>query len=133
MKRRDLIVTALTGTAAIATLSRPAEAAAPAAWTNVLFTQDNPGHWKGKEALHVPVVEVSGGKITVRTPHPMSEPHYIVSHSVVLDNGDFVDRKTFTWKDQPVSEHTLPAGYKGGVTVASTCNLHDIWIKNITV
>jgi superoxide reductase len=132
MKRRDLFVTALTGTAAIATLPRSAQAA-PAAWTNVLYTQDNPGHWKGREATHAPVVEINGGKITVRTPHAMSEAHYIVSHSVTLDDGTFVDRKTFTWKDEPVSEFSLPAGYKGGVTVASTCNLHDTWIREVKV
>lgn len=132
MKRRDLVITALTGTAA-ATLPLPAEAATPEAWTNVVFSEENPGHWKGMEGHHVPVVEVSGGKITVRTPHGMAEPHYIVSHTVVLADGKFVDRKTFTWKDQPVSEHTLPAGYKGSVTVTSACNLHDIWIKTVKV
>jgi len=133
MKRRNFVITALTGTAAVVTLSRVAETAAPDAWTNVLFTEDNPGHWKGKEKLHVPMVEINGDKITVRTPHPMSEAHFIVSHSVVLDNGTFLDRKTFTWKDEPASEYALPAGYKGGVTVASTCNQHDVWIKSVTV
>jgi len=102
-------------------------------WTNVLFTEDNPGHWKGKEQTHVPVVEIAAGKLTVRTPHGMSEAHFIVSHTVVLADGTFVDRKTFSWKDQPVSEHTLPAGYKGSVTVTSTCNLHDTWLKSIKV
>ncbi len=133
MKRRNLVLAALTGTAATVALPRLAEAAAPDTWTNVVFTEDNPGHWKGKEALHVPVVQINGGKITIRTPHPMSEAHYIVSHSVVLANGTFVDRKTFSWKDQPVSEHSLPAGYKGSVTVTSTCNLHDLWIKKVTI
>jgi superoxide reductase len=63
----------------------------------------------------------------------MSQPHYIVSHSVVLAGGKFLDRKTFTWTDQPVSVHTLPAGYSGLVTITSTCNLHDFWVKQITV
>ena len=27
----------------------------------------------------------------------------------------------------------LPAGYKGKVTVTSTCNLHDFWVTSITV
>jgi superoxide reductase len=133
MKRRDFGIAALTGTAAIITLPRLAKAAAPDAWSNVLFTEDNPGHWKGKETLHVPVVEIKGDKITIHTPHPMSEEHYIVSHTVVLDNGSFVDRKTFNWKDQPVSEHSLPTGYRGSVTVTSTCNLHDMWIKTVKI
>jgi superoxide reductase len=130
MKRRDFAFAALTGTAAIVTLPPQGAAATPDAWTNVLFTEDNPGHWKGKEKLHVPIVEIKGGKITVRTPHPMSEAHFIVSHTVVLADGKFIDRKTFNWKDQPVSEHSLPAGYNGSVTVTSTCNLHDVWIKS---
>ena len=110
-----------------------AQAAAPDAWSNVLFSHDNPGHWKGKEATHIPVVEVTGGKLAIRTPHPMSEDHYIVSHTVVLGDGSFVDRKTFKWSDQPVSEHSLPTGYKGNVTVTSTCNLHDMWIKTVKI
>jgi superoxide reductase len=133
MKRRDLVITALTGTAATVTLPRLAEAASPDAWTNVLFTEDNLGHWKGMQERHVPVVQVNGDKITVRTPHPMSEPHYIVSHTVVLADGRFINRKTFNWKDQPVSEHSLPAEYKGSVTVTSTCNLHDIWITTVKI
>jgi superoxide reductase len=133
MKRRDLVMSALAGTAAAVGLPRRAEAAASDAWTNVVFSENNLGHWKGMEKLHVPIVQVSGGKITIRTPHPMTEPHYIVSHTVVLADGRFVDRKTFSWKDQPVSEHTLPAGYRGGVTVTSTCNLHDLWVKAVKV
>ncbi len=132
MKRRDMIVTAFTGAAAIAALPRQAKAA-PASWTNVLYSQDNPGHWKGKEAGHAPVVVVSDGKISVRTNHPMTDAHYIVSHAVTLDDGTFLDRKTFTPKDEPVSEFALPAGYKGGITVASTCNQHDVWIKEVKV
>ncbi len=133
MKRRDLVITALTGAAASVALAGHARGAAPDAWTNVLFTQDNFGHWKGMEEHHVPVVEINGEKITIRTPHPMSEAHYIVSHSVVLADGRFIDRKTFSWKDQPVSEHSLPAGYRGSVIVTSTCNLHDIWMKTVKI
>ncbi|MEI9890197.1 MAG: desulfoferrodoxin family protein [Caulobacteraceae bacterium] len=67
------------------------------------------------------------------TPHPMSEDHFIVSHSVVLDGGKYLGRAVFTPKSQPVSTHELPAGYKGKVTVTSTCNLHDFWVAAITV
>jgi superoxide reductase len=133
MNRRDLLMRALTGAAAVAALPGIATAAEAGGWTNVVFTEDNLGHWKGREATHLPVVQVEGGKVTVRTPHGMSEAHYIVSHSVVLADGSFVDRKTFTWKDEPVSECTLPAGYKGKISVTSTCNLHDMWVKTVTV
>ena len=133
MKRRDFGISAITAAAALAALPRSAKAAVPAGWSNVLFTEDNPGHWKGKEKTHTPVVTVAGGKISVNTPHPMTEEHFIVSHAVVLENGDYVDRKTFTWKDQPTSDHALPAGYKGNVIVISTCNQHDTWVKIVAV
>jgi superoxide reductase len=83
--------------------------------------------------LHIPETTVAGGKLTIKTPHPMSEAHYIVSHTVVLADGTFLSRKTFTYKDEPVSEHALPAGYTGKVTVTSTCNQHDWWAKSISV
>ena len=131
LRRRDLAKTALFGAAAAAL---PAVAhAAPGPEDNVVFTKDDPGHWAGKEATHVPVATVEGGTLTVKTPHPMSEAHFIVSHSVVLDGGKYLDRAVFTPKDQPTSTHALPAGYKGKVTVTSTCNLHDFWTASITV
>jgi superoxide reductase len=52
---------------------------------------------------------------------------------VVLGNGAFLDRTTFSPNDEPVSEHALPAGYAGRVSVTSTCNRHDTWLKIITV
>lgn len=100
---------------------------------NIIFTKENPAHWAGKEATHAPVATVSGNMLMVKTPHPMSDAHFIVSHSVVLDGGKYLDRKVFTPKDQPESMFTLPAGYKGRVMVTSTCNLHDLWMTTITV
>jgi superoxide reductase len=131
MQRRNIAKSVLAG-AAFAVLPVVAKADSdPNA--NVVFTQEDPGHWGGVESLHVPDVTVSGSTMTVKTPHPMSEPHYIVSHSVVLADGKFLDRKTFTYKDEPVSTHTLPAGYSGPVMITSTCNLHDFWVKTISV
>ena len=132
MKRRNIGMTVLSGAAVAAVLPAAAQAAVRREH-NVIFTAADPGHWAQLETLHVPVTSVTNGVLTVKTPHPMSAPHFIVSHSVVLAGGKFLDRKTFTWTDQPVSEHTLPAGYSGLVTITSTCNLHDFWVKQITV
>ncbi len=132
MKRRTMGMTVLSGAAVAAVLPAVAQAAAGRE-QNVIFTASDPGHWAGVEALHVPVTSVTNGVLTVKTPHPMTAPHFIVSHTVVLAGGKFLDRKTFTWRDQPVSVHTLPAGYSGPVTITSTCNLHDFWVKQITV
>jgi superoxide reductase len=130
--RRDLARLAVTGAAAAVALP-VASAQAADSDTNLIFTKENPAHWAGKEATHVPQVTVSGSMLMVKTPHPMSDAHFIVSHSVVLDGGKYLDRKVFTPKDTPESMFTLPAGYKGKVTVASTCNLHDWWVNTITV
>jgi superoxide reductase len=133
MQRREFIASTLVTICGAAAMSQKARAATKDALENIVFTQTQPGHWKDVESLHVPIVKIGGDKMTVRTPHPMSEPHYIVSHTVVLEGGKFLGRKTFTWTDQPVSEHDLPAGYKGRVTVTSTCNQHDWWLKVVTV
>jgi superoxide reductase len=133
MQRREFVAAALAAAGGATAIPTRAKAASEDALENIVFTEVQPGHWKAVEALHVPVVTISGSKMTVRTPHPMSETHYIVSHTVVLEGGKFLGRKTFTWQDQPISEHTLPAGYKGKVSVTSTCNQHDWWLKEVTV
>lgn len=133
MERRTFLNSALAGIAGVALAPRLSHAADMAEWDNVIFTQTEPGHWKGKEKLHVPLVEIKGDRLTVTTPHPMSEAHYIVSHTVVLKDGQFLGRKTFTWKDRPTSTHSLPAGYKGKVIVTSTCNQHDWWVKELSI
>lgn len=133
MNRRHAATSALTAAAASLILPAAARAQSMHHDQNVVFTAENPGHWAKVEQLHVPVITAADGVLTIKTPHPMSQPHYIVSHTVVLAGGKFLDRKTFTWTDQPISTHTLPAGYTGKVTVTSTCNLHDFWVKTITV
>ena len=132
LRRRDLAKSALFGASVLA-IPATARAADSGSLMNVVFTKDNPGHWAGKEGGHVPIATVSGDTLTVKTPHPISDAHFIVSHTVVLEGGKYLDRTTFTSKDQPVSTHALPAGYKGSITVTSACNLHDLWAATITV
>ena len=133
LSRRNLAKTAIMGMAATTLFSAPGRAADANPNENIIFTAADPAHWAGKEATHVPVVTVEGGTLNVKTPHPMTDAHFIVSHSVVLEGGKYLNRQVFTPKDQPVSVHILPVGYKGKVTVTSTCNLHDIWLTTITV
>ena len=136
MERRQFVSQAvLTVAAATAASHVPAHAAGRhrSADTNVIFTARNPGHWSGLEKLHVPKLEVSGRTLTVTTPHPMSAEHYIVSHTVVLDGGHYLGRHTFMPTDKPVSTHELPDGFKGMVTVTSTCNQHDWWMVRTRV
>lgn len=134
MLRRDFAKSTILGVAAVATaIPTVGMAQGSDPNKNLVFTEGDPGHWTKVEALHVPETAIAGGKLTIKTPHPMSEAHYIVSHTVVLGDGAFLSRKTFAYTDQPVSEHVLPAGYTGKVTVTSTCNQHDWWAKSISV
>jgi superoxide reductase len=100
---------------------------------NILFSETDYGHWGDWVSLHVPQVKLDGGVLTVTTPHPQSDEHYIVSHSVVLAGGAFLNRTTFTASQAPLSRVPLPAGYAGPLTVVSTCNRHDAWVKTIVV
>ena len=133
MQRRDFAKFTIVGLAAAAAVQIAARAAGGNPNENVVFTEADPGHWEKLVALHIPQTTAAGGKLTVKTPHPQSEAHYIVSHTVVLGDGTFVSRRTFSYKDEPISEHMLPAGYAGEVTVTSTCNQHDYWAKTIKV
>ena len=133
MQRRELAELGFLGLVMAVAMPTAGKAAANDPYKNVVFTEGDLGHWADVEKLHIPETTIANGKLTIKTPHPMSEAHYIVSHTVVLADGTFVSRKTFSYKDQPVSEHMLPAGYTGKVTVTSTCNRHDWWAKSISV
>lgn len=133
MQRRDFAKSTFLGLAMAAVAPALGRAAGADPSQNIVFTAGDPGHWSKVAAIHVPQTTFANGTLTVKTPHPQSEAHYIVSHTVVLSDGTFVSRKTITYKDEPTSDHPLPAGYTGKVTVTSTCNQHDYWTNSISV
>jgi superoxide reductase len=107
----------------------------------LFYTKDAPGHWKGKEAGHLPqmaIEKVDGKlKVTVTTEHVMKfHEHYIVKHQLLDQDLQFVAEKMFTdpEKDQdPTSTHEL-ADYKGEVIYAlSVCNKHDAWLSMMKI
>ncbi|MDR3542504.1 MAG: desulfoferrodoxin family protein [Desulfosporosinus sp.] len=127
--RRDFLKTTAVAASLIAFSSIPKSfAAGKVEYTNIIFTKENPARWKGKEGLHIPEVTVTGSKVSVVTPHPMSNEHFIVRHTLVLEDGTYVGSKTFTPADKPESAYKLPADYKGKFYVSSACNLHDFWL-----
>ena len=97
----------------------------------IIYDETQLGMWKGKEGLHVPIIDTKGMEVEVTTPHPMSEPHYIVRHTIVAEDGEVVHAKTFNWKDMPVSKATLKK--KGKYVATSFCNKHDMWVKEFTL
>jgi superoxide reductase len=131
--RRAFLKTTAATASLLAVSSLPQRAvAADVKFQNIIYTQDDPGRWEGKQRAHVPQVTVTGSKVAVVTNHPMSEEHFIVRHTLVLANGTYVGSKTFTPADKPQSEYELPAGYKGKFYVTSFCNLHDFWLAEVT-
>jgi len=74
---------------------------------------------------HVPVIEKSGSKVTVKigsVTHPMEEKHYI-EFVEVLANGK-VYRKFLNPGDAPEATFEVEAEK---VTARGYCNLHGLW------
>lgn len=100
----------------------------------VIYTEDDPGKWEGKQDHHVPHVTVEGNSITIYTDHPMSEIHYIVRHTLVDKNGKVLGSKTFYPEDdKAVSHFTVAAEFHGTLYATSFCNKHDFWLKEFEV
>ena len=96
----------------------------------IIYTKENPGKWREKISSHAPQISVEGRKVTITTPHPMSQGHYIVRHTLVLKDGSVAGEKTFfPVKDtKAVSTFELPEGYTSSFYATSFCNLHDLWV-----
>ena len=93
---------------------------------------------EGRAGSHAPEVKVAAGGaygrvVTIKTNHGMTEPHYIVRHTLVLADGTFVGGKVFKIDETPESSYELPAGYTGKIYATSYCNLHDLWLTEATV
>jgi len=131
--RRDFLKTAAAASLLTLTSSRLAFASEDTSFTNIIYTKDNPGRWPGKVGSHVPEVTIQGSSVTMVTKHPMSVQHFIVRHSLVLEDGTYVGGTPFTPEDKPESSYELPAGYKGKIYATSFCNLHDFWLNVVTV
>jgi len=107
---------------------------------SLYFTRDNPGIWRSEVDRHLPQIETAGAPgdttgVTIKTPHPMDGcRHYIVRHKLLDARFRLLSQKTFDpARDQPVSRHVLPAGYRGPIYAVSICNLHDAWIEGAMI
>jgi superoxide reductase len=100
----------------------------------LIYTKEAPGRWAGKEGAHAPKVTVEGRNVKVVTPHPMTEKHFIVKHTLVTPEGKFIGEKTYA-STNPAAEssYELPEGFKGTLWATSFCNLHDLWLTEFTV
>jgi superoxide reductase len=132
--RREFIMGALALAGAHAASSATGARAAESCPAGLIYTRTAPGRWAGKEATHAPVVTVDGSKVTIVTPHPMSVAHHIVKHTLLDAAGRVLGEKTFAATDAAAeSSHQLPAGFTGELCATSFCNLHDLWITQLSV
>ncbi|MEN8200166.1 MAG: desulfoferrodoxin family protein [Thermodesulfobacteriota bacterium] len=132
--RRDFLKGSLAAAGALVAGSVKVATASTAAYTNVVYTKKNPGQWDKKVGSHLPTISVEGGKVTLFTKHGMSEKHFIVRHTLVLEDGTVVGAQVFSPTDKEAkSSFELPAGYKGKIYGTSFCNLHDFWVNETTL
>jgi len=128
--RRDFLKASLVAAAGLAA-SRVTEARAEDFPAGLIYTGAAPGRWAGKEGIHVPEVKIEGNRVTITTDHPMSEPHYIVRHTLVAADGTVLGDKTFVPTDKkPISVYELAEGQKPRYAT-SFCNRHDFWVTVI--
>lgn len=133
-RRRFLHLGALGGAASIMLPTRVlagsvSPTAAPLAGS-VYYTADAPGRWSGKQAGHVPLIEISGSRVQVATAHGMEGyEHYIVKHVLLDEHLGFVGETLFNPEtDSPISEYDL-ANLENRIFAVSLCNKHDAWLS----
>jgi superoxide reductase len=128
--RREFLGGSLLAASAMAFGAFTTASASSQSFSGIIYTKSNPGKWSKKIGSHAPQINISGGKVTITTAHPMSQEHYIVRHTLVLEDGTVVGTKTFYQPQdtKAISTFKLPAGYKSKFHATSFCNLHDFWV-----
>jgi superoxide reductase len=100
----------------------------------LIYTKEDPGRWAGKEGAHAPRVTVEGRSVKVVTPHPMTQKHFIVKHTLVTAENKFIGERIFENTDPAAeSSYELPEGFKGTLWATSFCNLHDLWVTEFII
>ncbi|MFX0033088.1 MAG: desulfoferrodoxin family protein [Candidatus Hodarchaeota archaeon] len=89
--------------------------------------------WKEwKTEKHVPKITIEGNKVTVDvgismgTPHPMTEEHWIMWIEVICKDGCY-ERRFLNPGDKPKATFTF--ANPEGLIAREYCNLHGLWIS----
>lgn len=131
--RREFLKASLITTAAVAVSGRVMASTGVKFPKGLIYTKKEPGKWASKARVHVPIVKLGAGKVTVTTPHPMTRAHYIVRHTLVSRDGKVLGETTFKPTDKLArSVFQLPVK-PGEYYATSFCNLHDFWVTVFTV
>lgn len=141
MDRRDFMRLSMVGAAGGLLVSQDLFAAGVNATVvgGVYYTKEAPGRWKGKEAGHLPSIEIAkaDANVTVKvmTAHEMKGyEHYIVKHVLLDKNYQYLDEHLFDPTKDKVALSTFTLkGYTGLVYALSMCNKHDVWLSSATV
>lgn len=81
----------------------------------------------GAVEKHVPVIEKSGNKVTVKVgslPHPMLEEHYIEWIEVIVDGKAL--RESLKPGEKPEATFNIKADK---ISARAYCNLHGLWVS----
>ena len=95
------------------------------------MTELVPGTSDGAAEKHVPVVTVSGNKVTVNVgsdAHPMTDEHLI--SWIILETENSCQRKRLSSADAPEASFMLADGEKA-IAAYEYCNLHGLWKADI--
>ena len=95
----------------------------------ILYSSKNQGRWQGKDSSHAPIISVNKNTVTVETHHGMTESHYIVKHTLLLDSGEVIGETVFSPKDERATSIFELKEVPKNLTATSFCNLHDMWIS----
>lgn len=92
------------------------------------MTELKPNSTDAAGEKHVPVIEVSGNKVTVKVgsvPHPMTEEHYI--GFIYLETTKGVSKKYLEHTGAPEATFVIDEDEKV-VAAYEYCNLHGFWM-----
>lgn len=130
--RRDFLkASVVVAAGAVVGKVTPALAGGDSLPAGLIYTSARQGKWEGKAKSHAPVVTVEGDTYKIVTNHPMTEPHFIVRHTLVAADGEVLGETTFTAADSgAVSEYKVAAGKKVRYAT-SFCNRHDFWVTEV--
>ncbi|MFC2160584.1 desulfoferrodoxin family protein [Acidobacteriota bacterium] len=101
--------------------------------TDIIFTQNDPGPWGGKEEVHVPKISITetdtGGEVVVTVNHEMNseKPHFIVWIQIKDSEDNLLGEKTFQDTDEKAEAIFSLPSLPDKITAYSKCNLHGLW------
>lgn len=91
-----------------------------------LHTWADAGEFKGKEASHVPSVEVREGNAKIEVAHEMKESHWIQYIWAKDQHGSVIAAAKLAHNDTPILHVELTDDVKA-IVAYECCNLHGLW------